>query len=109
MKKLLFVLLSLFSFGWALAVVNINTASEQELQTLKGIGPAKAKAIVAHRQSNGPFKSADQITEVKGIGTGIYNKIKDEITVSGGGGGTKQAAPATPKPATKAKSTTSSE
>ncbi len=106
MKKLLFVLLSLFSFGWALAVVNINTASEQELQTLTGIGPAKAKAIVAHRQSNGAFKSAEQITEVKGIGTGIYNKIKADITVSGGGAA-KQTPPATPKPATKAKSTSS--
>ena len=52
MKKFLFVIVSLLSFSWALAQVNINTATAQELQTLNGIGPAKAAAIVEYRTAN---------------------------------------------------------
>ena len=64
MKKFLFVIVSLLSFSWALAQVNINTATAQELQTLNGIGPAKAAAIVEYRTANGPFKSPEDIKNV---------------------------------------------
>lgn len=84
MKKFLFVIVSLLSFSWALAQVNINTATAQELQTLNGIGPAKAAAIVEYRTANGPFKSPEDIKNVRGIGNGIYQKISSEITVGNG-------------------------
>jgi len=84
MKKFLFVIVSLLSFSWALAQVNINTATAQELQTLNGIGPAKATAIVEYRTANGPFKSPEDIKNVRGIGNGIYQKISSEITVGNG-------------------------
>ncbi len=61
--------------------ININTASEGELDTLPGIGPAYAKKIVEYRQSHSGFKTIDQVKEVKGIGNLIFNKIKDLITI----------------------------
>ena len=97
MKKFLFVIVSLLSFSWALAQVNINTATAQELQTLNGIGPAKAAAIVEYRTANGPFKSPEDIKNVRGIGNGIYQKISSEITVGNGQTArTPAAKPATP-------------
>ena len=60
-------------------LVNINTASEEELQSLKGIGPTKAQAIIDYRDAYGYFVSIEEITEVKGIGEGTFNKIKDSI------------------------------
>jgi competence protein ComEA len=94
-KKLLFIVLAwLTAIGIAFAAVDINTASEAELDKLPGIGPVKAKAIVAERQKNGPFKSVDDLKRVKGIGDKVFDKLKTEITVSGGG-----AKPAAAKPA----------
>lgn len=61
--------------------VNINTAGESELDTLKGVGPSTAKAIIEHRSQKGPFKSIEEIKNVKGIGDAKYNSIKDNITV----------------------------
>ena len=61
--------------------VNINTATEAELDALPGIGEAKAKAIVQYRNENGKFKSISDIKNVKGIGDGIFNDIKGLITV----------------------------
>mgnify|MGYP000855597267 CR=1 FL=1 len=84
MKKFLFIIVSLLSFSWALAQVNINNATAQELQTLNGIGPAKAAAIVEYRTANGPFKAPEDIKNVRGIGNGIYQKISSEITVGNG-------------------------
>jgi competence protein ComEA len=84
MKKMLFVLLALLSFSLsALAAVNINTASQAELEVLSGIGPAKAKAIIDYRQKNGGFKSVDELEKVQGIGPGILKKIRPEVSVSG--------------------------
>ena len=61
--------------------VNINTASESELDTLSGVGPATAKAIIQYRNQKGPFKSIEDIKNVKGIGDSKFNSIKDGITV----------------------------
>jgi competence protein ComEA len=69
--------------GSALAAVNINTASEQQLQELKGIGPAKAKAIIEYRQKHGPFKSVDELDKVKGIGKGVLDGVRSQASVSG--------------------------
>ena len=71
----------LFFATAAFAKVNINTATAQELTTLPGIGQAKAEAIIQYREANGPFKSVEQLTEVKGIGDKILEKLKDEATV----------------------------
>lgn len=61
--------------------ININTASAAELEQLSGIGQAKAQAIVDYREENGDFTSIEEIKEVKGIGEGIFENIKDMITV----------------------------
>lgn len=64
----------------AQAKVNINTATVEVLSTqLKGIGKAKAEAIVEWRQINGQFASLDDLDEVKGIGAGIIEKNKEKI------------------------------
>lgn len=61
--------------------ININTADVTKLMTLSGIGEAKAKAIIAYRDSNGLFKTIEDIKNVSGIGDNLYNQIKDNITV----------------------------
>jgi competence protein ComEA len=63
-------------------LMNINTASQAELESLPGIGTKKAEAIIAYRQANGPFLSIEAIQEVDGIGPGIFAEIKDFITVN---------------------------
>ncbi|MFY9377133.1 MAG: helix-hairpin-helix domain-containing protein, partial [Peptococcia bacterium] len=63
------------------AKVNINRASLSELQTLNGIGPALAQRIIDYRREQGPFNSIEEITEVKGIGSVLLEKIRDNITV----------------------------
>ena len=70
----------LFSLS-AWAAVDINTATQSELEAVKGIGPAKAKAIVEHRQKSGPFKSVDDLDKVKGFGKASVDKLRSELTV----------------------------
>ena len=82
MKHILFGILALLAVPLALAAVNINTATAAELEALPGIGPAKAKAIVAYRQQNGQFKTVEDLKKVKGIGEGIFSKLKDEASVT---------------------------
>ncbi len=60
--------------------VDINTAGEDELRSLPGIGPGLARRIVADREANGPFREPEEITRVFGIGEGRYQEIKDLIT-----------------------------
>lgn len=62
-------------------LVNINTASQAELETVTGIGPATAKKIVAHREQHGPFTSVDQLEEVPGIGPAKLEGMRAEVTV----------------------------
>ena len=63
--------------------VNVNTAGTAELESLPGIGPAKAQAIVDHRHQNGPFRTVDDLLDVPGIGPGTLEDIRDLITVLG--------------------------
>jgi competence protein ComEA len=82
MKKLFLTIFTLFALsGAAFAAVNINTAPQAELESLQGIGPAKAKAIVDHRKKNGPFKSADDLQNVNGIGPATIKRLRKDITV----------------------------
>lgn len=61
-------------------LVNINTATIEELQTISGIGESKAKSIVEYRQKNGLFEKIEDIINVEGIGESLYEKIKIYIT-----------------------------
>lgn len=61
--------------------VNLNTAGLEELMTLTGIGQTRAEAILAYREEEGVFRSPEDIMNVEGIKEGIYEKLKDEITV----------------------------
>ena len=63
------------------AIININTASLEELDTLPGIGPSTAQNIIDYRTQNGPFAQIEDIMNVSGIGEGRFNDIKDLITV----------------------------
>ncbi|KPA89005.1 competence protein ComEA-like protein with helix-hairpin-helix repeat region [Pseudomonas asplenii] len=63
--------------------VNLNTADAETIQReLSGIGEAKAQAIVAHREANGPFSSVDELLEVKGIGKAILDRNRDQLDIN---------------------------
>lgn len=62
-------------------IININTATLEQLTTLEGIGESKAKNIIDYREKNGKFNSIEDIMNVSGIGESAYNKIKDYIKV----------------------------
>jgi competence protein ComEA len=64
------------------AVIDIDIATAAEIETLRGIGPALAKRIVADRDSLGPFGSIDELTRVKGIGKRLAAKIAPQVTFS---------------------------
>jgi competence protein ComEA len=84
MKKLLLVLAIWFAiYGVAIAAVNINTATKEELTSLKGIGEKRAQDIIDYRTKNGPFKSVDDLEKVPGIGPGTMKQIRSELTTTG--------------------------
>ncbi|MFA9378099.1 MAG: helix-hairpin-helix domain-containing protein [Lachnotalea sp.] len=62
--------------------ININTANEETLTTLPGIGASKAKSIISYRESKGGFTSIEELMEIEGIKEGVYNKVKDMITIN---------------------------
>ena len=69
MKTFLILVLCCLGLGISVqAAVNINTANQTELESLPGIGPVKAKAILEYRKKNGGFKSVKELTRVDGIG-----------------------------------------
>lgn len=81
--KAVLVLAGLMAFP-AFAAVNINTATQSELEAVRGVGPAKAKAIIMHREANGNFKSLDDLDKVKGFGKASIEKLQGELTVGPG-------------------------
>jgi len=78
--KGLLVLAGLVAFP-AFAAVNINTATQSELEVVKGLGPAKAKAIIMYREANGNFKHLDELDKVKGFGKASVEKLKADLSV----------------------------
>jgi competence protein ComEA len=107
MRKTLLILKSLILSGllataaFAGEMVNINTADAPTLdRVLVGVGPSKAEAIVAYRKANGPFRSADQLVSVKGIGLATVEKNRSRITLAGAAPKPGAARPAA-KPAAK--------
>ena len=61
--------------------VNLNTATKEELMTLSGVGESRADSIIAYREENGRFQNTEELMQIRGIKEGLYNKIKDNITV----------------------------
>jgi len=94
MRNLILTLIMCLALaGTAAAVVNINTATKEELTTIKGIGDKRAQEIIDYRKKNGDFKSIDELEKVPGIGPGTMKQIRSQVTVSG--------KPTTDKPADK--------
>lgn len=92
MKRIFLLLSGLMLCMQLWAAVDLNTANQSQLESVKGIGPAKAKAIIDYRTKNGAFKSVDDLDKVTGFGKATIAKIKAEVSV----GGAKVAAPAAP-------------
>lgn len=82
MKKIVLALfLVLFLVGTAFAGLNINTANEEQLRQLPGIGPVTATAIVEYREQNGNFGSVDDLVKVRGVGPRTLENLRDQIKV----------------------------
>lgn len=67
--------------GSTSGLININSASETELETLSGIGEVLAATIVEYRTQNGPFASVEELMDVSGIGPATLDEIRDQVTV----------------------------
>ena len=81
-KKLLLSLI----LGGALALnaaetININTADKEMLMSIKGIGEKRAQAIIDYRKEHGPFKSVNELAEIKGLGTVFIESNREILTV----------------------------
>ncbi|PXW26628.1 ComEA family DNA-binding protein [Paraburkholderia caballeronis] len=98
-RKLLAAAALVAAIGHAFAAVDVNTANEDALRGIKGIGPARAKAILDERGAHGPFKdAADLGHRVKGLGGHTIERLQTEGLSVGpaSGAATKQAAAQTP-------------
>ncbi|MEC7547197.1 MAG: helix-hairpin-helix domain-containing protein [Pseudomonadota bacterium] len=89
MKGLLTAISLVMALAWntaqaeepATGPVNLNTATVEELSELKGIGKAKAEAIIAHRKEHGEFRKVEELTEVKGIGDSILDSNRPLLSL----------------------------
>ena len=80
---LLTLLLSLPIIGFSAESININTANKETLMSvIKGVGDKKAEAIINYREENGPFKSIDDLANVRGIGQSMIEKHRDMLSTS---------------------------
>lgn len=83
MKKSLLTLVLLCFTQWAsAAAVDLNSATQTQLESVNGIGPAKARSIVEYRTKNGAFKSVDDLAKVNGFSTKTIEKLRPELTVN---------------------------
>lgn len=64
-------------------VVNVNTATAEQLELLPGVGPSRASAIIAHRAKHGAFKKPEDLIEVSGIGERAFERLRPFVAVSG--------------------------
>jgi competence protein ComEA len=96
-RKILVTAAMLAAFGHAYAAVDVNTANEDALRGIKGIGPAKAKAILEERSAHGPFKDpADLGKRVKGMGGHTVERLQAEGLAVGPAGAATSAQAAAP-------------
>ncbi len=79
-KSIIAILLWLFSSS-AIAAIDLNTANQTELESLSGIGPSKAQAIIDYRTAHGGFETIEDLTKVDGIGPGTLKKLNKQIKV----------------------------
>ena len=82
MSRWIIALAFAFASQFAVAALNLNTATKDELVALSGIGPAKAQAIIDYRSQHGGFKTVEELKDVKGIGARQFEKLKSELTVA---------------------------
>lgn len=89
LKKLLIALLLSLGLGLssvvlaqAVAPINVNTADEELLAELPGIGPSRAAAIIEERETNGAFEQADDLTRINGIGPATVDRMRDQVVFS---------------------------
>ncbi|MCC6301462.1 MAG: ComEA family DNA-binding protein [Gammaproteobacteria bacterium] len=75
------IVLAAASLGAVAGKLNINEADAAALAGLNGIGKARAEAIIAYRQTHGPFRSVEDLARVKGIGPAFLDKNRDQLTV----------------------------
>lgn len=82
-RFLMFALAGLLCVGQAMARVNVNTATAEELQSLNGIGPVRAQLIIDYRRENGPFKSIDDLRKIPELRGSVAEGLKGRITYTG--------------------------
>jgi competence protein ComEA len=108
LRKIMVTAAMLAAFGQAYAAVDINTANDAALRGIKGIGPAKAKAILEERDAHGPFKDPTDLSKrVKGMGGRTVERLQAEglaVGPAGAAAGAQVAASAQGKAATSATS-----
>ena len=76
------ILLFFLLYVSALAAIDLNRADKAALESIKGIGPAKANAIIKYRDDHDSFKCVDELLNIKGIGQNLLEKIRGQVTVS---------------------------
>jgi len=84
-KWLLSIFVALFlmsGLAFSADKVNVNTASLEQLQSIKGVGSSTAAAIIKYREKNGAFKQVEDLVNVKGIGSKKLEKLADQISVA---------------------------
>lgn len=108
LRKIMVTAAMLAAFGHAYAAVDVNTANEAALRGVKGIGPAKAKAILEERDAHGPFKDTTDLSKrVKGMGGHTVERLQAEglaVGPAGAATGTQAATSAQTKASTAATS-----
>src|SRR5258708_8967301 len=84
MKRVALFCAALLAYaGMAIAAVNNNTGNKAEAESLDGVGPVKAQAIIDYRTKNGNFKSLEDVKKVNGVGDATFEKMKKDISLTG--------------------------